>query len=170
MKLALRPWLDTDSQAVQTIMSQVDRRFLSDGLPDPYGEENARAWLQIVRRQEGNQGLFRAIIADGHVVGMVSCQRKEDVSRLDAELSYCLLPQAQGKGIMTRAVAQFCSLAFEQWDIVRISASVFAKNRASRCVLEKNSFHWEGTLHNAIYKGETLQDLCLYGKYREEQF
>lgn len=169
MNLELRPWLKTDSRAVQAIMSQVDRRFLSDGLPDPYGEENAREWLELVHQWEGKQALCRAIVADGDVVGMISCHRKADVSRLDGELSYCLLPQAQGKGIMTRAVDQFCRLAFEQWNIVRISASVFANNWPSRCVLEKNGFHWEGTLHNAICKGENLQDLCLYGKYREEQ-
>ena len=70
---------------------------------------------------------------------------------------------------MTQAVSQVCDQAFSCLDILRISASVFSANMASRKVLEKNGFLLEGICKNAVFKKEQLYDLYLYGKLKKEQ-
>lgn len=164
MEWQLRRWQDGDEPALVSIMNGMDRRFLSDRLPDPYTEQDAAWWLHRVQQQE--QNLFRAITVDGEPVGMISVEQQEDVYRRDAEISYCLRRDWQGCGLMTRAVGQICELAFGQLDLVRITGRVFAENLASRRVLEANGFVLEGTLRRAVWKNNALQDLCLYGRLK----
>lgn len=167
MEVTLRPWRPEDREALMDVMNRVDRRFLSDRLPSPYTRQDADAWLGRVLDCDGRDGLFRAVTMDGTVVGMISLDKKQDVCRLDSELSYALLPEEQGKGIMSQGVEQFCALAFRQLEILRITGEVYAHNQASRRVLEKNGFQREGTLRQAICKGGKIQDLCVYGKLKD---
>lgn len=165
MNLQLRRWQDGDEPALSAIMNGMDRRFLSDRLPNPYTEQDAAWWLHRVQQQENN--LFRAITVDGEPMGMISVEQQEDVYCRDAEISYCLRRDWQGQGIMTEAVAQICDLAFTRMDVARITGRVFAENLASRRVLETNGFVLEGTLRRAVWKNKVLQDLCLYGKLKD---
>lgn len=165
-EIELRPWRAEDAAALAALCDAADRRFLSDRLPSPYTAADAEFWLRRVQEGEGRDGLFRAIVQDGAVVGMVSAEQKQDVYRKDAELGYLLYPTCAGRGIMSEAVRQFCPLAFAQLDIVRLTGLVYAQNAASRRVLEKNGFAQEGLLRNAVCKNGALQDLAVYGKLR----
>jgi ribosomal-protein-alanine N-acetyltransferase len=120
----------------------------------------------MVSEQDGNDGVFRAIIADGSVVGNISVERKSDVYCKDGEIGYLLLTEHWSKGIMTNAVRQICNVAFSELDIVRITGLVYAPNVASQRVLEKNGFMREGIQKNAVYKNGQLYDLFLYGKLK----
>ena len=163
-EIELRPWRAEDAAALAALCDAADRRFLSDRLPKPYTAADAEFWLRRVQEREGRDGLFRAVVQNGAVVGMVSAEQKQDVYRKDAELGYLLHPACAGRGIMSEAVRQFCPLAFAQLDIVRLTGLVYAQNAASRRVLEKNSFVQEGLLCNAVCKNGALQDLAVYGK------
>lgn len=70
---------------------------------------------------------------------------------------------------MSEAVKKICELAFQELDIIRITGSVFEPNIASRRVLEKNGFLLEGVLKSAVFKNDTIYDLCLYGKVKEDK-
>lgn len=163
MKIDLRPWQPEDRQALAALCNATDRRYLSDRLPDPYTQQDAADWLARVAVCEGKNGVYRAVLADGILVGMISLEQKEDVCRIDGELGYSLADAWQGRGIMTRAVGQFCAAAFAELPLVRITAQVYAPNVASRCVLERNGFVQEGRMKNAVLKNGCLYDLCLYG-------
>lgn len=168
MEVILRPWQAGDEAALASVMNGADHRFLSDRLPMPYTCKDAGQWLDRVRTCDGQSGLFRAVLADGQLVGMVSLEQKQDVCHRDGELSYLLDARFQGRGIMGAAVRQFCPQAFRQLPLLRITAEVFSDNIASRRVLEKNGFVLEGRLRQAICKGGTVQDLCIYGKLKED--
>ena len=140
--------------------------YLSDRLPNPYTNESAEWWLNIVKENEGKTGIFREIIVDGKIIGTISVEQKEDVYRKDAEIGYYLLPEEYSKGIMTEAVRQICETAFEKLDIIRITGLVYEPNIASRKVLEKNNFILEGTMKKAVIKNNNIYDLCIYGKIR----
>ena len=114
--------------------------FCRTRLPDPYTVADADQWLHSVMARDGKNGIFRAIVVDGQVVGTVSVDQKEDVYRKDADIGYFLVNGLWSRGIMTEAVRQVCDLAFAQLDIVRITGLVYADNMASRRVLEKNGF------------------------------
>lgn len=167
MIIQLRPWSLTDKKAVAVLCDGADRRFLSDRLPKPYTEADAESWLKLVMAQDGKNGIFRGITADGTLVGTISVERKEDVYRKDAEISYFLTAERWSQGIMTEAVRQICEEAFAQLDLVRITGLVYEANQASRRVLEKNGFVLEGVMQKAVLKAGVLHNLCIYGKLRD---
>lgn len=167
MEFQLRQWKKEDAEALASLFAEVDRRFLSDRLPDPYTPQDGASWLERVVQREGRSGVYRAIWAGDQLVGMVSVDQKEDVCCKDAELSYLLLTGRWSQGIMTEAVRQVCTVAFQELDILRMTGQVYDGNQASRRVLEKNGFQLEGVMKRAIFKGGTVYDLCIYGKQKE---
>ena len=148
------------------ICNEADRSYLSDRLPYPYTEESADWWLGMVSEHDGKDGIFRAIAADGKIVGNISVEQKSDVYCKDGEIGYLLMTDYWSRGIMTEAVRQICAAAFSELDIVRITGLVYAPNTASIRVLEKNGFVREGLQMNAVYKDDKIYDLCLFGKLK----
>ncbi len=68
------------------------------------------------------------------------------------ELGYWLAKPFWGQGVMTAAVRAACHHAFFNWDVDVILASCFVSNVASRRVLEKNGFEFEGQ-HQLVKDG-----------------
>lgn len=166
MEIILRKWNRGDASALSLLLDPIDRRYLSDRLPHPYTQEDGEQWLDMVLKQEGKTGIFRAVIVDGELAGSVSVEQKGDVYRRDAEIGYLLSAGYWSRGIMTEAVKQICPIAFRELDIVRITGLVFEPNAASRRVLEKNGFVPEGLMRKAVTKDGVTYDLCIYGKLK----
>ena len=164
MKVELKKWSLDDKKQLMDICNSVERDYLSDRLPYPYTEECADWWLNMVLEHDGKDGVFRAIVADGKIVGNISVEQKSDVYRKDAEIGYMLITEEWSRGIMTEAVKKICEEAFAELPILRITGMVYAPNTASRRVLEKNGFELEGIMKNAVVKKGRIYDLCIYGK------
>lgn len=166
MDIRLEKWTQKSKPELIKICNNADRSYLSNRLPYPYTEESADWWLGMVSERDGKEGIFRAIVADGRIVGNISVEQKSDVYSKDAEIGYTLLTECWSKGIMTEAVRQMCAEAFAELDIIRITGLVYAPNVGSRRVLEKNGFTQEGIQRNAVYKDGKIYDLILYAKLR----
>ncbi len=166
MKIELQKWTFNDKKELISICNTIDRRYLSDRLPNPYTEQSANWWLHMIADNEGKTGVFRKIVVDGIIVGTISVEQKADVFRKDAEIGYFLLPEQSSKGIMTKAAKEICEIAFKELDIIRITGLVYEPNIASKKVLLNNGFTYEGTMHNAVIKNEKIYNLCIYGKYK----
>ena len=65
MEIELRRWTMNDSKELTALCNAVDRSFLSDRLPYPYTEEDAKAWLNMVAQNDSVTGIYRAIVMDG---------------------------------------------------------------------------------------------------------
>ena len=159
-------WTEEIKPELIKICNEADRSYLSDRLPYPYTEESADWWLGMVSEHDGKDGVFRAIAADGKIVGNISVEQKSDVYCKDGEIGYLLMTDYWSRGIMTEAVRQICAAAFSELDFVRITGLVYAPNTASIRVLEKNGFVREGLQRNAVYKDDKIYDLCLFGKLK----
>lgn len=166
MKVELRKWSLKDKKALIEICNKIDRSYLSDRLPNPYTNDSAEWWLNMVNENEGKKSVFRAIVVNDKIIGTISVEQKEDVYRKDAEIGYFLLEEQWSKGIMTEAVAQICEISFRELDIIRITGMVYEPNTASRKVLERNGFVLEGVMRNAVSKNENIFNLCIYGKLK----
>ncbi len=166
MEITLRQWTLDDKESLIKLCNSVDRQFLSNRLPNPYTQDSADWWLNMVLNSDGKDGLFRAIVMDGEIIGNISVEKKSDVYEKDCELGYMLLNEYSGKGIMTQAVKQICELAFGLLDVIRISGLVYEPNIASSKILEKNNFTLEGVLKNAVIKNNTIHNLKIYGKLK----
>lgn len=167
MNVKLVKWTQENKHELIKICNEVDRSYLSNRLPYPYTEESADWWLGMVSEHDGKDGVFRAIAADGKIVGNISVEQKSDVYCKDGEIGYLLLTDFWSKGIATEAVCQICAEAFSELDIIRITGLVYAANIASARVLEKNGFAREGLQRNAVYKDGKIYDLCIFGKLKE---
>ena len=164
--MTLRQWTKDDIKELMNLMNRADRSYLSNGLPYPYTDDNAQWWLNMVADKDGKDGLYRAVIVDGKIVGMVALEKKSDVYEKDADISYLLMTEYWGKGITTQAVQELCEEAFEKLDIIRITGSLFGENEVSKKVLTKAGFVLEGVMRNAVYKNDRVMDLCHYGLYK----
>ena len=150
------------------LCNEVDRSWLRNTIPYPYQQEDAAWYIGQAKAREGKDAIFRAIIADGEIVGNISVEQKGDLFAPDAELGYLLRSDCAGHGIATEAVAQAVSIAFEKLPILRLTAQVCSLNAASCRVLEKNGFVLEGRLQNAVAKNGQICDLLLYGKVKSK--
>ena len=166
MNVKLVKWTSALKPELIRICNQVDRSYLSNRLPNPYTEESADWWLGMVSVHDGKDGIFRAVEADGKIVGNISIEQKSDVYCKDGKIGYLLLTDFWSKGIMTEAVRQICAEAFSELDIIRITGLVCGPNVASQRVLEKNGFVREGIQKNAVYKNGNIYDQILYAKLK----
>ena len=164
MAIKLVKWSPEWKQDLIDLCNDVDRTYLSNRMPYPYTEDAADWWLEMVSEHDGKDGVFRAIVQDGKIIGNISVEQKQDVYCRDAELGYLLLTDCWSRGVMTEAVRQMCEIAFSELDIIRITGLVYAPNVASQRVLEKNGFEREGLQRNAVCKDGQIYDLYVYGK------
>ncbi len=166
---ALRQWQPEDAASIAIAANNKKiAANLRNVFPHPYTLANAQWYVNDCIAREGAGQLTRAIAVDGKAVGSIGIFIQQDVHEKSAELGYWLAEEYWGKGITTEAVRQICQLAFQQFDILRIYAEPFADNQGSRRVLEKAGFTCEGTLRNAVYKGNKIFSSCIYALLKEE--
>ena len=135
-----------------------------DRFPHPYLEEHADGWLEHVF--EDNDSLQFAISHETKAIGAIGLEFLADVECKSANLGYWLAESYWGKGIATQAVKVCTSYAFQQSDIIRISAEVFSWNPGSIRVLEKAGFEKEGTLKQSVFKDGKILDKEIFALLR----
>ena len=162
MTITLHKWASADKEALMALCNAVDRTFLSDRLPNPYTEADADCWLGMVAENEGKEGVWRSIWADGLLVGSISVERKDEGGQAIGEIGYMILTPWWSQGIGTKAVRQICEIAFQEMALEQIIGQVFPENVASARVLEKNGFRLEETKTGAVVKGGKALDVRLY--------
>ncbi|HEY6160340.1 MAG TPA: GNAT family protein [Bacteroidia bacterium] len=159
MNLKLRPWLETDLDAlVEHINDPGIAKFMTDQFPYPCDAEKARSFIANANKHTP-QRIF-AIALNGEAAGAIGIHPKEDIDRKNAELGYWLGKEFWGKGIITAAIKQMVEYGFKNFDIARIYARPFHTNIASQKALEKAGFKLEARFEKTIFKdGEFLDEL-----------
>ena len=145
MTIELDKWTFADQKALIALCNAVDRTFLSDRLPYPYTEADADWWLGMVAENDGKEGVWRAIVVDGQIVGSISVEMMADDNRTAGSIGYMILTPFWSQGIGTEAVRWICEVAFRELALERIIGEVFPENLASARVLEKNGFILKST-------------------------
>ena len=166
MAITLHIWTPADKKALMALCNAVDRTFLSDRLPNPYTEADADWWLGMIAENEGKEGVWRSIWADGQLVGSISVERKDEGGQAIGEIGYMILTPFWAQGIGTEAVRQICEIAFQELTLEQIIGQVFLENVASARVLEKNGFLLEEMKTGAVVKGGRTMDVRLYRQDR----
>jgi len=166
-KITLRFIADEDhADLVRLANNKKIWQNLRDIFPHPYGDEDGRFFMKLVRQDKKN--LRSVIDVDGTFAGMIGAFPQDDVNKYNAELGYWLGEPYWGKGIITEAIRLKCDQVFGTTDTNRIFAAVFSYNIASSKVLEKNGFKKEGIGRAAIYKDGAFHDEHRYSLLRNE--
>lgn len=166
--VTLRPWQKRDIFALAQLADNYRiARNLRDSFPSPYTIGDAQKWVAYnLGQPEPNP--IKAIDWNGNLVGCAGAFLKDDVLRKNAEIGYWLGEQYWGKGIATLAVGLLVDYLFNNFDLHRIYADVFAYNQASCRVLEKNNFVLEATQKEAIYKEGNYHDNLVFALLRSQ--
>ena len=163
MKIELRKWRPSDARDLAAALSnRAVLNNLRDGLPYPYTEQDAAAYITAMLSSDTNSTFAFAITVDDRAVGSIGAFRQGNIHSRTAELGYYLSEAYWGRGIMTEAIRQLCAIIFDTTDILRIYAEPFAYNTGSRRALEKAGFHYEGTMKNNAVKNGKILDMALY--------
>ena len=136
-------------------------------IPYPYREKDVDTWINFVEELKQRDGCLRhwAIRNNsGDLIGGIGYHTKYGIYSHKDEIGYWLGKPFWNKGIMTTVVKKLCAIGFNEFNFARIEATVFVNNKASKRVLEKSGFHYEGTLKNYHYKDGKFIDADLYAR------
>lgn len=168
-EFALRAWEIEDAKSLAQAANNPNvAKNLRNAFPNPYTLESAIWYINDSIANAEKKQINYAIVVDGQAAGGIGIFVKDDIYERSAELGYWLSEDYWRKGIVSRAVQMICREAFERFDIVRIFAEPFADNAASRGVLEKAGFTYEGTMRSGVYKNGEIHSYCMYSVLREE--
>lgn len=140
--------------------------FVRDKMPHPYRLEDADRFIAMKKDQL--EDYVFAIDCEGLFSGMIGLHPQKDIYKRSMELGYWIGEEYWGKGIASAAVNEVLEFGFSLDGIMRIFAGVLENNLASRRVLEKNSFVFEGIARKSAWKNEQLLDEWKYGIIKED--
>jgi len=154
---ALEPW-----QAAE-FANFVDgaREHLAPWLPwvtSITDEAQARAFLQrYAERQAADEGRIYGIWLDGRLVGG-TLYRIFDVHAGVCELGVWLAPEAEGRGLVTRAARHMIAWAFER-GLQRVEWNCAVDNKRSIAVAQRLGLTRDGVLRSAFPVNGVRQDV-----------
>lgn len=120
-------------------------------------------WWEVNRRRDPADPTVRLSLAvvekhSGMCIGGAGLNPKAD-EPTTVTLSYTMAPKAQGRGYATETVLRLVDEAFTRRGVERILGPVFVGNGASRRVLEKAGFQFDGITPDALVKRSVSIDL-----------
>lgn len=143
-EVQLRQWYIQDSKAFALLSDTVDDSYDDHFVSRPCSDSEAMNWIMMMVDAEfEGRGLYRAIIANENVVGLISVHIPNGNHGVDGELGFMMMPESCGKGIATRAITLMVEEVFKRKPIERLSSVVYEPNIASIRVLEKTSLCWK---------------------------
>jgi RimJ/RimL family protein N-acetyltransferase len=158
----LREWQPSDATSLAENANNIHIwNNLRDAFPHPYTEEDGKQFITRARNMPIPATLL-AIAVDGKAVGSIGITLHTDVERISAELGYFIGEDYWNQGIITGAVKQMVSYAFENFPLRKIYATPFDFNIASQKVLQKAGFEREAILKQAAIKNGKVIDLHYY--------
>ncbi len=136
-RLVLRPPRPSDIRAVVDACQDPDIPRFIPLVPVPYGDDDARGWLEAVERdwQETDERTFAICREDDVLIGAVTVRLREG-----GAVGYWLSPAARGQGLMTEAVRAVARWARDECGIERLCLWTHPDNRASQAVAERAGF------------------------------
>lgn len=85
-----------------------------------------------------------------------------------AELGYWLLPEYWGRGLMQVATKIIVDFVFESFHLNRLEATVEPENTASKVLLQRLGFQYEGCMRQTEIKNGQYIDLEMYARLKND--
>ncbi|SJL83159.1 ribosomal protein S5-alanine N-acetyltransferase [Vibrio palustris] len=97
----------------------------------------------------------------GHMLGTISFSNLAKFPLYSCSVGYSLAQQAQGQGIMSRALTMACDYMFDECNVHRINAAYMPHNQRSAAVLKRIGFAEEGFAPQYLLIDGQWRDHCL---------
>ncbi|MGC0153987.1 GNAT family N-acetyltransferase [Chromobacterium vaccinii] len=159
-----------DAAAIYALIER-HRATLSQWMTSIVRPQSAADAEALLRQQmEGNDAgrcAHRVILADGEIAGICSLHGISAAHRY-ARLGYWLADSHVGRGVMSRALGQLLSYAFEDLGLHRLELGCAPENLRSCRVAERLGFKLEGELRDAQFLGGRFWNMRCYGLLADE--
>lgn len=159
----LRPIRRDDADALHAAIGE-NREHIGRWLPfadQPFERTDAHVERAVAVAAAG-RGLTRVLVDDGRIVGAMSFV---DISAEhgSTQLGYWVTKDAEGRGLVMRAAAEFVEDAFGPWGFRRVEIRVAAGNDRSRAIPRRLGFRAEALLRDGHTVGGATHDEVIYG-------
>jgi ribosomal-protein-serine acetyltransferase len=163
--LELRSLRLRDARALFALVD-ANRDRLRTWLPWPDANRtvlDSRAYILLMRkRAQAGLGQAFGLWWKGELVGVAGFNWVDRANRCGA-IGYWLAETAQGRGLMTAAVAALVRHGFRTLKLNRIEIRAGVRNRRSRAIPERLGFRREGILRQVERLGDRYVDHVVYG-------
>lgn len=162
-RLILRPYRKSDLKDLHRICSNPNIGITGGWKPHESIEESEQILKYYFMEQPFKWAIKLA--STGEMIGSIglSPDEKRPSTNINS-VGYWLAEEHWGNGYATEALKAVLFYAFRSLHLEIITADCYPHNPASRRVLEKSGFTYEGTLHDAakIFTGEIFDLQCFY--------
>lgn len=165
-RLVIRPFCDTDANAVQSLLQSREIAANTASIEHPYPEGAAALWIAT------HAGCWAR--GESAVFAMVERHQREQVRGAigleihardeNAELGYWVGEPWWGRGYATEAAEAVLQFGFSVLGLRKIYAHHHAKNPASGRVMQKVGMEQEGYMKCHVKKWGRFEDVIYYGK------
>ena len=139
----VRSWRASDLDALVRYADNLSIWIhLRDRFPHPYTARDGREFIKQTLAQVPKTTF--AIAVGREAVGCIGYQLQGDVERVSAEIGYWLGEPHWNKGYATEAAQALIDMAFRTRDIAQLDARCRVMNVASRRVIQKCGFQYQG--------------------------
>jgi ribosomal-protein-alanine N-acetyltransferase len=159
--------------------SQLRRRgeaFLRDWEPcwseDHFSRKafrNRVYWSWRAREEGRALALFLIRREDARLLGAITLDNIRRGPSQSAQVGYWIGAEFARQGYMGEALAAVVDHAFDVLDISRIDAACLPENAASRALLERAGFAYEGVARSYLQINGRWRDHVVYGRLRGER-
>ena len=174
-RMILRPPVHSDFRA-WTALRVASRDFLTPWEPT-WAEDHLtrRAFTNRVywaQRSVGNETalpLFLVRRSDDTLLGAITLDNIRRGPALSASLGYWIGAPFARQGYMREAIEALVHVAFTRFDLSRIEAACLPENTASRAVLERSGFKYEGVAQSYLQINGRWRNHVLYAILRNDR-
>jgi ribosomal-protein-serine acetyltransferase len=145
--------IDSNREHLRKWLLWVDKRKSADDL-----EPIIPIWI---RNYADNNGFDAGIRYNGQLVGMIGLHYI-DWKNNATSIGYFLSEEAQGKGIITRAVSSLLKYLFETLKLNRVEIQVAVNNHKSIAIPERLGFVSKGITRDGQWLYDHYEDIVTY--------
>ncbi|WP_235890614.1 GNAT family N-acetyltransferase [Martelella alba] len=139
-RLRLRPHRLSDCGPISETLSDFRVTRMLARVPYPYGEDDARDWLNLILAPDDGWHFAITQPADDVHIGTISIEHRQQAWHL----GYYLNRYYWGRGFMSEAASGLIERFFSRHGNVALHSGAYAENRASQRVQEKLGFRVTG--------------------------
>jgi ribosomal-protein-alanine N-acetyltransferase len=126
-------------------------------------------WAHRAREEGRAVALFLARREDGRLVGAITLDNIRRGPSQSAQVGYWIGVDFARRGYMTEALAAVAHHAFGALDLSRIEAACLPENVASRGLLERAGFKYEGVAQSYLQINGRWRNHVLYASLRHDR-
>lgn len=161
-RLFIRPYIAADVDSFLRVVRSPAVYATTAYIPRKYPRSRAEWWIRMVRSSIENRTSFEFAMFDretGAYVGNIGVTNVRKEARIGS-IAYFIDPERWGRGYATEGGEAMLRFAFQTLDLYRMAGTCMLHNMASRRVMEKLGFQFEGIARSELYKDGVFIDVA----------